>query len=138
MGQIVHGQRTEASPEEDQTFAQDLEGMGISFGKAVGEAVSNVFGGLEIVSFEASEEVKDAPLIASIKKTFSPLSAYSFMAFVLLYMPCMVTAAAFKHELGSWKWFGLACAWGLATAWVTSFLIYQVGSLIGVGTQPCI
>ena len=55
------------------------------------------------------------------------------MAFTLLYMPCVVTAAAFKHEFGTWKWFGVAMAYGLVLAWLVALVIYQGGRLLGLG-----
>jgi ferrous iron transport protein B len=137
MGEIVHGKTPDKTENEDRTLTQDLRKIGVSFGKAMLDAASNLFGSLAIAGFEPEEEADDNLLLAEIKKSFSPLGAYSFMAFVLLYMPCLVTAAAFKHELGSWKWFWLACAWGLTTAWLTCFLIYQVGSLLKLGSSIC-
>ncbi|MEK6557954.1 MAG: nucleoside recognition domain-containing protein, partial [Candidatus Margulisiibacteriota bacterium] len=63
---------------------------------------------------------------------FTPLSAFSFMVFVLLYMPCVVVGIAYKHELGQWKWLWLAVAYGLVLAWLSSFLILQGGTLLGI------
>ncbi|MGE0917269.1 hypothetical protein [Trichlorobacter lovleyi] len=39
------------------------------------------------------------------------------MAFVLLYMPCVVVGAAMQQEFGTWKWVGVATAivGGIAT-----------------------
>ena len=66
-------------------------------------------------------------------KTYTPLSAYAFMAFVLLYMPCIVAAAAFKHEFGTWKWFGVAFVYQSVLAWTVALVIYQGGRLFGLG-----
>ncbi len=55
------------------------------------------------------------------------------MAFVLLYMPCIVVAFAFRHEFGTWKWFGVAFAYQMALAWVVALIIYQGGRLLGLG-----
>jgi ferrous iron transport protein B len=65
-------------------------------------------------------------------ETFTP-SAYAFMAFVLLYMPCVVAAAAFKHEFGTWKWFGVAFVYQSVLAWTVALAIYQGGRLFGLG-----
>ena len=59
--------------------------------------------------------------------------SYAFMVFVLLYMPCIVTAAAFKQEFGTWKWFGVAVAYEMVLAWGVAFIIYQGGTLLGIG-----
>jgi ferrous iron transport protein B len=55
------------------------------------------------------------------------------MAFVLLYMPCVVVAIAMRQEFGSWKWFGVAFAYQSALAWGVALIIYQGGSLLGLG-----
>ncbi|MBR1878663.1 MAG: ferrous iron transport protein B [Paludibacteraceae bacterium] len=60
---------------------------------------------------------------------FTPLTAFSFMIFVLLYFPCFATIATLRHEAGkTWAWFTVFHS--LALAWVMSFLVYQIGSLI--------
>lgn len=61
---------------------------------------------------------------------FGALNAYCLMVFCLLYVPCIATLATIKREAGSWKWAGCAAMFQLVVAWVLTFLIYQVGSLI--------
>lgn len=60
---------------------------------------------------------------------FSPLSAYSYLVFILLYMPCVVAFATIRKEMKSIKWTLFAVVYQTAVAWVVSFLIYQIGSL---------
>ncbi|MBE7042776.1 MAG: ferrous iron transporter B [Ruminococcaceae bacterium] len=57
---------------------------------------------------------------------FSPLSAFSFLHFVLLYMPCVAAFAAMRKELGTLS-ATLAILYQTAFAWLLSFGIYQVG-----------
>ena len=58
---------------------------------------------------------------------FTPVTAYAFMAFVLLYFPCVATITTLRKELGRrWAWFSLVQS--MVLAWVVSFVIYQVGS----------
>ncbi|MEG0258067.1 MAG: ferrous iron transport protein B [Christensenella sp.] len=59
---------------------------------------------------------------------FTPLAAYSFMAFVLLYMPCIAAVATTKRELGA-KNAIFTIIYQTAVAWVVAFIIFQVGSL---------
>jgi ferrous iron transport protein B len=73
---------------------------------------------------------EEAGLIQNLQGTFTPLSAYSFLIFVLLYVPCMATIAAIKREIG-WKWAIFAMLYTTAVAWIFSFAIYQGGLLIG-------
>ena len=61
---------------------------------------------------------------------FGALNAYCLMVFCLLYIPCIATLATIKREAGGWKWAGYAALFQLVVAWVITFLIYQVGSLV--------
>jgi ferrous iron transport protein B len=61
----------------------------------------------------------------------TPLVAFCYMVFVLIYFPCIATLVAIKQESGSWKWALFAAVYTTALAWVVAFLIYQVGSLFG-------
>lgn len=63
---------------------------------------------------------------------FTPLAAYSFMAFVLLYMPCIAAVATTKRELGGKNAF-FTILYQTAAAWVVAFIIFQVGSLFPGG-----
>ena len=60
---------------------------------------------------------------------FTPLTAFSFMLFVLLYFPCVATIATLRREAGKvWAWFTVFHS--LALAWLISFIVYQIGSLL--------
>ena len=59
----------------------------------------------------------------------TPLTAYCFLLFVLLYFPCLATIAAIKSETGSWRWALFAAGYTTVLAWVASALVYQIGSL---------
>ena len=43
-------------------------------------------------------------LVNVIQQQFTPLSAYAFMIFILLYVPCISTVATIRKETTSWKW----------------------------------
>jgi ferrous iron transport protein B len=60
---------------------------------------------------------------------WTPLVAYAFMAFSLVYMPCAATVAIIKKESRSWKWTAFAVGYSLALAWIVATLIYQIGRL---------
>jgi len=60
---------------------------------------------------------------------FTPLTAFCFMLFVLLYFPCVATIATLRREAGrGWAWFTVFHS--LFLAWFVSFLVYQIGSLL--------
>lgn len=62
---------------------------------------------------------------------FTPLSAFSFMAVVLLYVPCLATMATIYKETRSRKWTMFSIGYALVLAYIVSFVIYQGGSLLG-------
>lgn len=64
---------------------------------------------------------------------FNPLVAYTFMVFVLLYVPCLAAVAVIWREAGSWRWAALAMAYTTILAWIVSFVVYNGGKLLGVG-----
>ncbi|WNB93787.1 ferrous iron transport protein B [Bacillus sp. NEB1478] len=70
-------------------------------------------------------------LQALLSNEFSPLSAFSFMVFVLLYVPCLATVATIRKEAGSAKWTYFSVGYALVIAYVLSLVIYQVGRLLG-------
>ena len=61
----------------------------------------------------------------------TPLSAFCFLLFVLLYFPCIATIAAIKGETGSWKWATFTAVYTTLLAWVVSAAVFQIGSLLG-------
>lgn len=68
-------------------------------------------------------------LTTILPTVFTPLAAYSFLVFVLLYTPCVSLIATMKKEYGS-KMAAFSVTYQLVLAWVVSFLVYNVGSLI--------
>lgn len=80
-----------------------------------------------MVMFHTSSK---AVLITALGQFMSPVAAYSMMAFVLLYIPCFATLATIREETGSTKWMLFSVEMSLLIAYVTSFLIFQIGSLI--------
>lgn len=73
-------------------------------------------------------EVSNLPAMLSTMMT--PIAAFSFLSFTLLYMPCVAAMAAVRRELGSGvKALGYM-AYQTGLAWVVAFLIYQLGTAI--------
>ena len=72
-----------------------------------------------------------ASLAAVLTQVFTPLSAFAFMVFVLLYTPCIAALSAIHREMGSLKWTAVTIGYQLAVAWFASALVFQVGTLIG-------
>lgn len=114
--------------------------MGVSLlaGAAAKEIVVSTIGVLYQADSEEEPEVlterlrnaryDDGPRKGEL--VFSPLVALSFLVFVLIYFPCIAVVAAVKRESGSWKWAGFLVVYSTALAWILSFLVFQIGSLI--------
>lgn len=76
--------------------------------------------------------VKDVETLQGLlANAYTPLSAFTFMAFVLLYVPCLATTATIQKEAGSFKWTALAIGYALTLAYVLCLVIYQVGRALG-------
>ena len=102
--------------------------VAIIAGLAAKEVVVATFGTLA-----GMEEDDEDGITSLVHDTFTPLSAFSFMAFTLLYTPCFAAIGAIKQETNSYKWALTMCAITLVTAYIVSFLIYNVGLLAGFG-----
>ncbi len=64
------------------------------------------------------------------QKVYTPLSAFSFLLFILIYFPCVAVIAAIKKESGHWKWAAFTIFYTTALAWIVSFTFYQIGSFL--------
>ncbi|MBK6964532.1 MAG: ferrous iron transport protein B [Bacteroidales bacterium] len=64
------------------------------------------------------------------EKVFSPLVAFSFMLFILIYFPCVAVVAAIRKESGSWKYAAFIVVYTTGLAYLASLIVYQVGSLL--------
>jgi ferrous iron transport protein B len=63
---------------------------------------------------------------------YTPLAAYSFMVFILLYIPCLATVATIYKETASKKWTAFSMGYALVIAYLLSIVIYQGGKLLGL------
>lgn len=68
-------------------------------------------------------------LTSALSVCFTPLSAYAFMAFSLLYMPCVAAFATIRREMNSMRWALATAALHTGVAYALALTIYQVGSL---------
>ncbi len=70
-------------------------------------------------------------ITAAIHSTFTPLTAFVFMIFVLLYVPCFATLAAIRQETNTWKWPIVMVLITTITAYIVSFIAYNIGLFLG-------
>jgi len=109
-------------------FGNWRSSVALMFGFFAKEVIIGTFGTLYGVT---DVNTTDYALITALQKDFTPLSAYSFMVFVLLYIPCMAVLAVVKRETNSWKWPLFMIFYTSIVAWTVAFTIYQGGRLIG-------
>lgn len=114
-------------------------GISIITGLAAKEIVVGSMGVLYHAELEANEQ--SGSLIKNLQqqvhssgklegqKVFTPLVAFGFMLFVLIYFPCVAVIAAIKKE-SNWKYALFAMFYTTALAWLVAFITYQAGNLI--------
>ncbi len=64
------------------------------------------------------------------KSGLTPLSAYAFLVFVLIYTPCLATVVAIRRETGSVGWTFFSVGYQLTLAWLLAFVIVRIGGVI--------
>lgn len=106
---------------------------GVGAKEIVASTMGVLYAGDETV---ADDEEADSVKYANLHKKMSadgitPLVAFCFLLFVLLYFPCIATIAAIKNESGSWKWSLFTVFYTTGLAWIVSAVVYQVGRLMG-------
>ena len=98
-------------------------GIGILSGVGAKELVVSTLG----VLYTNDDDIDSVNLSERIPIT--PLVAYCYMLFVLIYFPCIATLAAIRQESRSWKWAVFAATYTTILAWIIAFAVHQIGSL---------
>ncbi|MDL2246908.1 ferrous iron transport protein B [Methanobrevibacter sp. OttesenSCG-928-K11] len=106
-------------------FGEWQPAVSLIFGVVAKEVVVSTFSSL----FGVAEE--GAGITTAMHELFTPLSAFSFMIFVLLYVPCFAAVGTVKQETNSWKWPLTMILVTTVTAYIVSFIVYQGGTLLG-------
>jgi ferrous iron transport protein B len=75
----------------------------------------------------ATEE--STSLRQALAGTMTPLAAFAFMVFVLIYLPCLATVAVIRREAGGWRWVGFSAAFSLTLAWGLAFAVTVIGGV---------
>ena len=96
--------------------------MGVLYQTGDDDNVTGLIGKLQ------AQVHSDGPLQG--KPVYTPLVAFAFMIFILIYFPCIAVIAAIRKESGRWKWPAFLAVYTTALAWIAAFLVYQIGSLL--------
>ena len=90
---------------------------------------------LGILYAEGEADEESVPLREQLVRNYTPLQAFCIMLFCLLSVPCLATLAIIRREMNSWK-MAVAEAGGLfALAYLVTLVVFQLGSLLGIGTS---
>lgn len=78
---------------------------------------------------EASESLRE-----KLRANYSPLVGFCIMLYMLISLPCVATIAVTRRESGSWGWAFFQLGGLTLLAYATTFLVYQTGMLLGIGS----
>ncbi|MDD5788048.1 MAG: nucleoside recognition domain-containing protein, partial [Bacteroidales bacterium] len=96
------------------------------------EIVASTIGVLYAGDEEVAEDSEKYEVLNQkmVSEGVTPLAAFAYLLFVLIYFPCIATIAAIKGETGSWRWAIFAAVYTTVLAWLVSAAVYQLGSLL--------
>ena len=97
-------------------------------------AKENVVGTFGILFGFAEVAENGTEIWGQLAGSMTAVAAYSFLVFNLLCAPCFAAMGAIKREMNNAKWFWFAIGYQTLLAYVVSLCIYQIGTLITVGT----
>ncbi|MFA7577915.1 MAG: ferrous iron transport protein B, partial [Candidatus Muiribacteriota bacterium] len=105
--------------------------VALASGVVAKEIVVGTFGTIFGMSEEEIEDEESMVLSQKLKESgiFNKISAFGFIVFSLLYVPCFAAVGAIKKEAG-WAWALFTSFYTTVVAWVAAVLIYQIGSVI--------
>ena len=132
MSLVYTGSETTANA-EPVTFREEIISTGKGFAEATinsGKILVSILPGIDLIPED--EQTEDTVLSIALRNEFTPLSAAALLVFVLLYVPCVATLGAIKHEFGN-SWAVTSALYQTAIAWCTAFLVYQGGKILGFG-----
>jgi len=93
--------------------------VALFFGFVAKEIVVDTFG---VLGLGGAEE---------LQQVFNPVTGLAFMAFTLIYIPCLATIGVIYRETNSWKWTVFTVVYGVVLAYFVAFLIVGIGGMLG-------
>jgi len=102
--------------------------VALEAGLAAKEVIVSTLG----VLYSLGEEVDESSssLRQRLKQSIPLPAAVAFVVFVMIYIPCLASMAVFVREAGGWRYLAYLFVMTTATAWVLSFLSYNVAKYI--------
>ncbi|MBR2508912.1 MAG: ferrous iron transport protein B [Lentisphaeria bacterium] len=90
---------------------------------------------LGILYAEGAVEAESMPLRTQLRKNYTPLQGFAIMLFCLLSIPCLATLAITRREMNSWKLAGAEAIGLFLLAYITTFIVYNLGLLFNIGNK---
>jgi ferrous iron transport protein B len=106
------------------------EGVSLLTGFVAKEIIVSTLGVL--YSESESGDRQEIGLFLRERSGLTPLTAYAFLVFVLVYTPCLATVGMIRQETGSWKWALFSVFYEIGLAWVLAFLIVRAGGVLAL------
>lgn len=105
--------------------------VGVVTGWIAKENIVSTFG----VLFGATDAIAEAAMegaaaLPGISAVFTKASAFAYMTFNLLCMPCFAAVGAIKREMGSWKWTGITVGFQMVVAYIVALIVYLLCGII--------
>ncbi len=102
------------------------EGVALITGFVAKEVVVSTLG----VLYAGDGEEEELGFAIRDRSGLTPLSAFAFLVFVLIYTPCLATLAAVRQETGSWRWTLFSVGYQITLAWIMAFAVVKIGALV--------
>ena len=102
--------------------------VALETGLAAKEIVVSTLGILYGLGENSNEQSNS--LIEKIKNNIPFASAVAFVVFVMIYLPCLAASMVFTREAGGWKYFVYLFVFTTVTAWILSFIAYNITKII--------
>jgi ferrous iron transport protein B len=102
--------------------------VALETGLAAKEIVVATLGVLYGLGEDTTEE--SGSLVEKIRTHISLPAGISFIVFVMIYLPCLAASMVFMREAGGWKYLGYLFVFTTATAWILSFIAFNVTQVL--------
>ena len=93
-------------------------------------AKENIVGTFGVLYGFAEVSEEGIEIWSTLRQSFTQLSAYSFLVFNLICIPCFAAVGAIKEEMGGTKWTLLAIGYQTGLAYILALIVYQLGMFI--------
>lgn len=107
-----------------------------AIGEQLGDPLGIDIGDVSDTERAAADQDVALGTLAAMRSLFgSELAAFSYLLFVLLYMPCVATIGVIFKEQGAF-WAVFSVVWSVAVAYASAVIVFQIGSLSSFADAP--